>query len=64
VAPAPALNLAPIKARQHRDAVNYLERGFNTDPEIAQMRTDRAALIMEIELLRAVPTPAPMKWPA
>jgi hypothetical protein len=58
------LDLAPIKARQHRDARNYLDRGFNTDPEIDQMRTDRAALIMEVELLRAIPSPAPQKWPA
>jgi hypothetical protein len=60
----PALDLGPIKARQRRDAVNYLDRGFHTDPEIDQMRTDRAALIMEIELLRATPAPAPRKWPA
>jgi hypothetical protein len=58
------LDLAPIKARQHRDAVNYLDRGFQTDPEVALMRRDRAALLIEVDRLRGIPARTPNKWPA
>jgi hypothetical protein len=58
------LDLVPIKARQQADARHLLERGFHTDPEVAWMRRDRAALLAEVERLRGLPAPVPNKWPA
>lgn len=58
------LALEAMHHRQRRDAESLLARGFLSDASVAQLQQDRGALMAEVERLRALPSPAPMKWPA